>query len=174
MSVLEKLQLWYDQHCDGDWEHSYGVSIETMDNPGWMVKINLTDTLLENTSFSPIKYGDSEFACYNHSYSKGTSNEWIDCYRDEDFFYGYCSTGNLERVLSIFLEWANENSNTDEWNEKVSAMFELCNDEYFTKDNVSSVRKLYQDIEELPNEHPRKKELLRKFYHFWDKLSPEL
>ena len=29
------LQGWYMAHCDDDWEHSFGVTIETIDNPGW-------------------------------------------------------------------------------------------------------------------------------------------
>jgi hypothetical protein len=32
--ILPWLQGWYATQCDGDWEHEYGVSIETLDNPG--------------------------------------------------------------------------------------------------------------------------------------------
>jgi len=34
-NVMERIQDWYRRQCDGDWEHSYGVKIETLDNPGW-------------------------------------------------------------------------------------------------------------------------------------------
>lgn len=33
-SLLYRLQQWYHSMCDGDWEHCYGVKIETSDNPG--------------------------------------------------------------------------------------------------------------------------------------------
>ena len=33
-NMLEWLMNWYESNCDGDWEHSYGVKIESLDNPG--------------------------------------------------------------------------------------------------------------------------------------------
>ncbi len=39
--VLGELQGWFLAHCNGDWEHSHGVSIATLDNPGWSIEINL-------------------------------------------------------------------------------------------------------------------------------------
>jgi len=40
-SALEK---WYLDRCDGYWEHSWGVKIQTLDNPGWRIEINLNET----------------------------------------------------------------------------------------------------------------------------------
>ncbi len=37
MNTLTWIQKWYAKHCNGDWEHFYGVKIETVDNPGWSV-----------------------------------------------------------------------------------------------------------------------------------------
>ena len=51
MELLLKLQKWYASQCDGHWEHSSGITIESMDNPGWWVKINLKGTSLENKKF---------------------------------------------------------------------------------------------------------------------------
>jgi hypothetical protein len=34
--TLTWLQAWYAEQCDGDWEHQFGVSVETLDNPGWV------------------------------------------------------------------------------------------------------------------------------------------
>jgi len=48
METLNFLQKWYAQQCNGDWEHTYGVKIETLDNPGWRIEIDLIDTALEN------------------------------------------------------------------------------------------------------------------------------
>ena len=47
MTALERLQNWYKNHCDGDWEHSFQIKIETLDNPGWNLKIDLEGTSLE-------------------------------------------------------------------------------------------------------------------------------
>ena len=47
MELLQWLQKWFLSMCDGDWEHSYVVTIKTVDNPGWLVNIDLIDTPLE-------------------------------------------------------------------------------------------------------------------------------
>jgi hypothetical protein len=39
--TLQSLMNWYASHCNGDWEHSYGIKIETLDNPGWDLRANL-------------------------------------------------------------------------------------------------------------------------------------
>ena len=44
--MLEWLQDWYLKQCDGGWEHEYGIKIETLDNPGWKVIIDLAYTEL--------------------------------------------------------------------------------------------------------------------------------
>jgi hypothetical protein len=43
---LDRLQRWYEAQCDGDWEHEWGAQIETLDNPGWAVRISLEETSL--------------------------------------------------------------------------------------------------------------------------------
>ena len=45
-NVILQLQQWYEAQCNGDWEHHYGISIESQDNPGWRVEIDLKDTPL--------------------------------------------------------------------------------------------------------------------------------
>jgi len=52
MNQLEFLQEWYKSKCDGDWEHTYGIKIETLDNPGWIITIDLEETDFENLVFS--------------------------------------------------------------------------------------------------------------------------
>ena len=47
MSVLQWIQHWYASHCDGDWEHDYGIRIYNVDNPGWSVVVDLIGTNLE-------------------------------------------------------------------------------------------------------------------------------
>jgi hypothetical protein len=43
--MIQGLQNWYLAKCDGDWEHEFGISIETLDNSGWMVTIDLSNTI---------------------------------------------------------------------------------------------------------------------------------
>jgi immunity protein 53 of polymorphic toxin system len=49
--VLTWLQGWYATQTDGDWEHSNGITIATLDNPGWSVEIDLADTALAGQVF---------------------------------------------------------------------------------------------------------------------------
>ena len=37
--LIDQLQRWYTSQCDDVWEHSFGVEIANIDNPGWKVKI---------------------------------------------------------------------------------------------------------------------------------------
>lgn len=48
---MTRLQNWYLTNCDGDWEHGHGISINTIDNPGWTIKINLSDTCLQDLQY---------------------------------------------------------------------------------------------------------------------------
>ncbi|HRI50435.1 MAG TPA: immunity 53 family protein [Pseudomonadota bacterium] len=45
--ILQWLQIWYQNECNGDWEHGFGIHITTIDNPGWHIQIGLTDTELD-------------------------------------------------------------------------------------------------------------------------------
>jgi hypothetical protein len=42
--ALYLLQRWYVAQCNGEWEHSYGIEIGTLDNPGWSLRVDLKDT----------------------------------------------------------------------------------------------------------------------------------
>jgi Immunity protein 53 len=50
---LTWLSDWYQSNCNGDWEHNYGVKIETIDNPGWFITIDLNDTI---SNVNPIPW----------------------------------------------------------------------------------------------------------------------
>jgi hypothetical protein len=41
MDLLIWLERWYQEQCDGEWEQEQGVTIQTLDNPGWLVEANL-------------------------------------------------------------------------------------------------------------------------------------
>lgn len=45
--MINWLEDWYLSMCNDDWEHSYGITIKTLDNPGWDITIDLTDTGIE-------------------------------------------------------------------------------------------------------------------------------
>lgn len=59
---------WFQAECDGDWEHSFGVSLTTLDNPGWAIKIPLSETEAEGREF---EIRDDESARWFHVWSDG-------------------------------------------------------------------------------------------------------
>lgn len=57
---LKWLENWYKENCNGDREHTYGISIQTIDNPGWKITINLNETDFENLTLDFIGTDNSE------------------------------------------------------------------------------------------------------------------
>src|SRR5947209_7843173 len=97
--VFSWIQQWYLEHCDGDWEHQYGIRMETLDNPGWSVTVDLVGTELEGLSFSVIDINRSE-------------ENWIYCRVEGDQFKAACGPLNLTEVLNLFRQWAADSSKT--------------------------------------------------------------
>lgn len=91
MSILQLLQDWYSRQCDGQWEHSFGIKIDTIDNPGWSVKIDLAETELSEKQVPEFK-------------SERGSDDWIICSLKAGTFYGYGDPSKLESIISYFLE----------------------------------------------------------------------
>ncbi|WP_199753230.1 Imm53 family immunity protein [Actinoplanes sp. ATCC 53533] len=44
---FDYLANWYAAQCDDDWEHEFGIRLQTLDNPGWNLQIDLVGTELE-------------------------------------------------------------------------------------------------------------------------------
>lgn len=90
--ILLKLQYWFKQHCDGDWEHQNGIIIDTLDNPGWRVLIYLDETELSSKKFDSLKTDRSD-------------TDWFHCSVSDGKFCGYGGVENLPEILSTFLNW---------------------------------------------------------------------
>ena len=88
--------------CNGDWEHQYGVHLETLDNPGWHISIDLSDTDLEDKPFTEISYGVGEE-------SEPDDENWITCRVKEKTFHGYGGPNKLDEIITLFLEWEKPN-----------------------------------------------------------------
>jgi len=96
IGALQRLQQWYKAQCNGDWEHSYGVKLDTLDNPGWRLEIDLIETSLQYKSFAEVK----------RDYKDET--EWLTCFLRDGKFMGACGPEELEEMLQIFLDWAED------------------------------------------------------------------
>jgi len=93
MTGFERLQAWYADHCNDLWEHSYGIRIYTLDNPGWTVEVDLNETDIERREFEKIFVEKSE-------------DDWLFAKREEMKFRIACGPGNLDEAMAIFCDWA--------------------------------------------------------------------
>ena len=91
--ILTWLQQWYLRQCDGDWEHAFGVTIGTLDNPGWYVTVDLTETELEGRP-------------YDGYHREAEPDNWVHCEVVDDKFRGYGGPNNLTEILERFRNWA--------------------------------------------------------------------
>jgi hypothetical protein len=92
---LTWLQAWYTTRCDGDWEHGYGVSIVTLDNPGWHLKIDLTDTAVAGRDYAGREVHRGE-------------HDWLIARVIEGRYDAACGPLNLGEAIHEFRLWAEE------------------------------------------------------------------
>lgn len=87
--ALGWLQRWYGATCDGDWEHAYGVTIDTLDNPGWSLKVSLAGTTLEGLPFPPVT-------------TDRTESDWVHASVDDGEYRAYGGPSNLVEMIDLF------------------------------------------------------------------------
>jgi hypothetical protein len=87
-SILQWLAQWYSDQCDGEWEHSYGVKIDTLDNPGWDVSIDLPRAMFGRKDQVVVDERDAK--------------EWVFCIIEGNTYKAAGSPASLSRLLEIF------------------------------------------------------------------------
>jgi hypothetical protein len=97
--ILSWLQDYFASCCNGDWEHGKGITIETLDNPGWSVEISLQGTVLESVAFTRIEV-------------ETTEEDWYHCWRDGQGFHGTGGIRNLVDILETFRRWVEYHAST--------------------------------------------------------------
>jgi hypothetical protein len=96
MDNLTWLEHWYAKQCDGEWEHAHGIHIDTLDNPGWMVKINLNGTRYAALPNIQIK----------EKYDSDT--EWMTCKIVEGVYEAAGGPLMLSPIIQMFRTWIEE------------------------------------------------------------------
>jgi len=102
MSALSELEKWYRSQCNGEWEHGEGISIGTLDNPGWSMEVSLRGTALEDASFQERSYGVGKNA-------EPSGEDWLTCKIVDKKFKGFGGPFKLAEMVGIFLDWAAKN-----------------------------------------------------------------
>jgi hypothetical protein len=99
MDTLSLLQSWYLAQCNGDWEHGYGIRLETVDNPGWRLRIDLCGTDAEGLELDRVSV-------------QRTETDWLTYGVEKNEFQAAMGPENLVECVGIFLKWF-ESSNLD-------------------------------------------------------------
>jgi hypothetical protein len=86
---IEFLAQWYQEQCDGSWEHSFGVKLNTLDNPGWALHVNLVETEYEGIAL-PI------------ALSERSPEDWVSVGIEAGVFKARGGVGNLAEILDLF------------------------------------------------------------------------
>ena len=94
MNYIKELQEFLNDHSDGDREHSEGIKIHTVDNPGWSISISIRQTSFQGKQLDTVDIERSE-------------SDWIYCKLEDDVFHGVGGVFNLEEILSLFFYWIN-------------------------------------------------------------------
>ena len=97
MNPLEFLLSWYRKQCNGTWEQANGITIETMNTPGWMVTIDLIETPLQDKPMPAVRQERSE-------------TDWLLCEVDHNRFRGQGDAQKLILILQAFQTWATQAS----------------------------------------------------------------
>lgn len=87
--MIKWLQDWYSSNCDGEWEHENLVKIQSLDNPGWLLEIEI----LNITSITPIK----KWELFEVS-----EQNWIGYDVEEHKFTASGDSTKLEAMIKIF------------------------------------------------------------------------
>src|SRR6476659_5226461 len=98
--LLAQLAAWFATQYNGEWEHQDGITLESCDNPGWILKVDLMDTPLQSKPFDPFHVG-----CGEAGLQFGDC-EWLHCSVKDKKFVGAGSPAALSKILAVFLSWA--------------------------------------------------------------------
>ena len=105
---LAWLMRWYLAECNGDWEHSFGVKIDTLDNPGWSLKIDLRETDLQGRPFKRVKHGEP---AHDLDDWRSLGSWWVADVKS-DSFEASCGPLDLQEVIQLFRNWVENPSPT--------------------------------------------------------------
>jgi hypothetical protein len=93
--LLSRLAEWFEEQCNGDWEHGPGVTISTLDNPGWSLKVNLRGTAAEYLVFEEVNIDHGE-------------SDWLRCFVKDGRFIGAGDPSKLPAVVGQFLSFVQQ------------------------------------------------------------------
>ncbi len=100
--MINWLEKWFRDNCDGNWEHSNRVQIETLDNPGWNIEIDFSDT--------ELKIDDVRWRSYEIS-----NENWVGYSIKNNIFSSAGDPLKLNLMINIFKKIIEKDKLEDEY-----------------------------------------------------------
>ena len=100
MNPIDWLQQWYFEQCNDLREHRRGITIETLDNPGWLVKVDLEETAMQGVSMPEVRNPGE----INHAGVRGRQ-DWLHCKVEGNCFVGAGGPFSLVSICETFKSW---------------------------------------------------------------------
>jgi Immunity protein 53 len=94
---LGALQAWFAAHCDGNWEQEYGVTIGTVEDPGWELRVDVVGTPLAGSELLRER-------------TVRTAENWFEARCDGYTFHAVGGPHNLDELLDSFMSFAERHS----------------------------------------------------------------
>jgi len=91
MEILDWIQEWFKDNCDGNWEHGEVIQITTIDNPGWEVEIDISNTSIATMNLEWIL-------------NEKSKEDWYGVKIMNQKFIATGDTGKLKFLLGLFKE----------------------------------------------------------------------
>lgn len=87
------LQDWYLRGSDGELEPTYDIQIDTLEEPGWSLCIQLDGTALAGRALPEMAI-------------ERTQSDWIHAWTDDHALHIDCGPLNLTEAIKTFTSWA--------------------------------------------------------------------
>jgi len=100
--MISWIQNWFNEQCDGDWEHDQTIKIESLDNPGWSVEIDFNYTDVDKEDIAWKVYESAE-------------NNWIGYRISDNVFIASGDPLKLNSILEIFKRITENGDLSDEY-----------------------------------------------------------
>mgnify|MGYP002075406883 FL=1 len=92
MESLKWLEDWCKKQYENKMRHMPEIKIYNIDNPGWVVQIDLSKTKFADKPFKQIRYDEGD-------------NDWLFCDIKDKVFDGCGDPQKLVDILMVFKRW---------------------------------------------------------------------
>ncbi|WP_449386945.1 Imm53 family immunity protein [Chryseobacterium lineare] len=93
--MIDWLQKWFKEQTDGNWEHEVIIKIESIDNPGWSIEIDLM-----KSDIIPIEWRLFEIS----------DDNWLGYKFEDNIFYIAGDASKLDLSIRVFQEFIEKGS----------------------------------------------------------------